>query len=93
MNKKDIKLTKIKAVADYVFLEYLSEKDQSKSAIVVSDIMKSKQPTARVVACGPDVQTIKIRDEVIFDPFVPREVEIKGRKYYILREKYIYGII
>ena len=82
------------ALNDYVFLRYDKEKDKKKSGIILSDVSKDKPATAIVEAVGPDVKHIKKGDEVIFDPFRPRQLSnVKGKELYVIQEKYVYGKI
>ena len=83
----------IKALNDFVFLSW-NEKKEDKGGIIASDVSKEKPATALVVAVGPDVKQVKKGDEVIIDPFQPRKLQkVKGKDYFILREKYVYGKI
>lgn len=82
----------MQAINDYVVLDY-QEKERKKGGIVLSDVSKSKQATAKVVAVGDKVEKIKKGDEVLFDPFSVREVTVEGKKLYIIRAQYIYCIL
>ncbi len=82
----------MKVLNDYVLLDY-QEKEQKKG-IILSDVSRSKQFTAKVVAVGELVKTIKKGDKVMFDAFSMRgEVTIEDKKYFILRENFIYLIL
>lgn len=84
---------KITALNDFVFLAWEKEEEQ-KEGIIASDVSREKPATAVVVAVGPDVKQIKEGDEVIVDPFQPRKLsKVKGKDYFIIREKYVYGKI
>lgn len=84
----------IKALNDFVFLDWSREKEEKKKGILTSDVSKEKPATAKVAAVGPDVKNIRKGDEVIVDPFQPRKLQkVKNKDYFILREKYVYGKI
>lgn len=80
----------VKPLADYIFLKF-NEKKKDEGGIVLSDVSKDKQAVATVAAIGPDVKDLKIGDEVIFNPFLPREIKVKGEKFFILKHKDIYA--
>jgi chaperonin GroES len=45
-----------------------------------------------VVAVGPHVRTIKVGDNVLFNPEDRFEVEVQGDEYVILRERDIHAV-
>jgi len=47
---------------------------------------------ARAVAVGPHVRSVKIGDNVLFNPEDRFEVEVHGEEYVILRERDIHAI-
>lgn len=47
---------------------------------------------ARVVATGPNVRTIEVGDQVLFDPENHPEVELQGADYVLLRERDVHAL-
>jgi chaperonin GroES len=47
---------------------------------------------ARVVGVGPNVRTVEPGDRVLFDPEDPREVELHGATYVMLRERDVHAV-
>ncbi len=47
---------------------------------------------AEAVAVGPHVRTVKIGDQVLFNPEDRFEVEVQGDEYVILRERDIHAV-
>ena len=47
---------------------------------------------ARTVAIGPNVRTIHVGDQVLFDPEDHPEVELQGREYVLLRERDVHAL-
>ncbi|MGD9955349.1 MAG: co-chaperone GroES [Candidatus Nanopelagicales bacterium] len=47
---------------------------------------------ARVVATGPNVRTVELGDQVLFDPESHPEVEIQAAEYVLLRERDIHAL-
>ena len=83
----------MKPLNDFVFLSYDVKKEQKNSKIVLSDVSKDKPSVATVTAIGKDVSQVKVGDEVVFNPFLPREVKIKGQTNYVLKEKDIWAVL
>lgn len=46
----------------------------------------------RVVAVGPHVRSIKVSDQVLFDPEDRAEVEVSGELYVVVRERDIHAV-
>ena len=47
---------------------------------------------AKVVAVGPNVRSVKVDDNVLFNPEDHFEVEVRGEDYLILRERDIHAV-
>jgi chaperonin GroES len=47
---------------------------------------------AQVVALGPNVRTMEIDDQVLFNPEDRYEVEVRGADYIILRERDVHAV-
>ena len=47
---------------------------------------------AQVVAAGPNVRTMEVGDQVLFNPEDRYEVEVRGHDYVILRERDIHAV-
>jgi chaperonin GroES len=47
---------------------------------------------AEAVAVGSNVRTIKVGDQVLFDPDEPAQVEVRGVEYVLLRERDIHAV-
>ena len=82
----------IKPLNDYIFLSYDKKKDEKKG-IILSDVSKEKSAFLKVEAIGDKVEKVEVGDIVIIDPFLPREIKIDNKQFYILREKDIFAII
>ena len=48
---------------------------------------------AEVKATGPNVRTMEIGDQVLFNPEDRYEVEVRGNDYIILRERDIHAVV
>jgi chaperonin GroES len=47
---------------------------------------------AEVVAIGPHVRSVRLGDQVLFNPEDRLEVEVRGEEYYILRERDVHAV-
>ena len=47
---------------------------------------------ARVVAVGANVRTVEAGDRVLFDPEDRAEVEVRGERYVLLRERDLHAV-
>lgn len=82
----------IKALNDYIFLSY-DKKKEEKSGIILSDVSKDKSAIMKVESVGDKAEKVKAGDMVVIDPFLPREIKIENKQYYIIQEKNIFAII
>jgi chaperonin GroES len=92
-----------KPLSNHVFLETVEEKKTTSSGIVLPETMEKEKPVkAKVIAVGPgkkndkgELQTmaVKIGDVVLFKKYDPDELEIEGKKYLVIDESNILGIL
>jgi len=75
---------------DYIFLTYNKEKD-TKEGIILSDVSKDKPAVFTVFAVGDLVKKVSKDDEIVIDPFIPRELTVDGKKLYVVKEKDIFA--
>ncbi len=54
--------------------------------------MSRRLAWAEIVATGPNVRTMEIGDQVLFNPEDRYEVEVRGEDYLILRERDIHAV-
>jgi len=47
---------------------------------------------AKVVAAGPNVRSMEVGDQVLFNPEDRYEVEVRGHDYIILRERDVHAV-
>lgn len=47
---------------------------------------------AQVVALGPNVRTIEVGDQVLFEPENLSNVELQGREYVLMRERDVHAV-
>ena len=93
----------IELIGDNVLIEELKEEDITKGGIVIPDTVIMKPVKGKVVAVGigrllPKTGTrltpqVKVGDIVLYGKQKISEVEYKGRKYIVIPEEFILGII
>ncbi len=93
---------KIRPLADRVVVERIEEEEVKKGGIIIPDTAKEKPQKGKVIAVGPGRKTedgkvipvdVKEGDVVIFSKYAGTEVEIDDKKYLIMREDEILGVI
>jgi chaperonin GroES len=76
--------------------------EKTAGGIVLPDTAKEKPLTGKVIATGPGklldngkraAMAVKKNDDVIYGKYAGTEVELDGKKYFILRESDVLGII
>ena len=95
----------VKAVANKLSITMLSDRvlvqippaegeRRSRSGILIPATaqVSKRLAWAEVVAVGPHVRTIKLGDQVLFNPEDRYEVEVRGDDYLILRERDIHAL-
>ena len=67
--------------------------------VVVNDLgasldgqVSGEQPAHEVVALGPNVRSMEVGDQVLFNPEDRYEVEVRGADYIILRERDVHAV-
>jgi len=93
---------KLRPLEDRVVITQLEAEEKTAGGIYLPDTAKEKPQMGRVVAAGPgklldngkrSEMSVKKNDEVIYAKYIGSEVELDGRKYVILRESDILGIV
>ena len=70
-----------------------SERKSSGGILIPATAQMGKRLTwAEVVATGPNVRSIEIGDQVLFNPEDRFEVEVRNEEYLILRERDIHAV-
>ena len=92
----------IKPIGDRVLVEHLEEKEQVRGGIIIPDSAKEKPQEAKVIALGTGkkdengkVQAfqVKVGDRVLISKYGGTEVKLEDRKYTLVREDDILGVI
>ncbi len=93
---------KLRPLDDRVIVKPSEAEEKTAGGIVLPDTAKEKPLTGKVIATGPGklldsgkraAMAVKKNDEVVFGKYAGSEVELDGKKYSILRETDILGII
>ena len=92
----------LKPLGDRVILEVQKEEEQKVGGIILAANAKEKPQTAKVIAVGEGrvldngqkvAPVVKEGDRVLFDKYAGNEVEYKGEKYLVVREKDLVAIV
>jgi len=93
---------KLKPLDDGIVIKQLEAEEKTSGGIILPDTAKEKPQIGKVVAVGPGKMldngkrgklSVKKNDEVIYGKYMGNDVEIDGKKYVIIRESDILGII
>jgi chaperonin GroES len=93
---------KLKPLDDRVVLEQLEAEEKTTGGIYLPDTAKEKPQIGKVIAVGPGkildngsraAMSVKKGDEVIYGKYMGNDVEMDGKKYVILRESDILGVV
>ncbi len=86
----------IQMLADRVLVQIPRAEGERKSRagiLIPATAQVGKRLTwAEVVATGPHVRSLKVGDQVLFNPEDRYEVEVQGQDYLILRERDIHAV-
>jgi len=92
----------LRPLDDRVVIEQSEAEERTSGGIVLPDTAKEKPQRGTVLAVGPGKLTdtgnratlsVRTGDVVLYGKYAGAEVEITGKKYYVLRESDILGIV
>ncbi len=93
---------KLKPLEDRIVIKQSEAEEKTSGGIYLPETAKEKPQIGKVVAVGPGQtldngkiakMSVKKNDEVIYAKYMGSEVEIDEKKYVILREKDVLGIV
>lgn len=93
---------KIKPVGDRILVQHIEEKEQVRGGVIIPDSAKEKPQEAKVIAVGTGAKSkdgaviafeVKVGDTVLIDKFSGSEVKLEDKKYTLVREDDILGVI
>lgn len=85
--------TPIKPLADRVVAVREETQNKTASGIFLPDNAKEKSVIANVIAIGPDVKGIKIKDRIVYKEYSTTELKINGTEYLIVKEEDVLAVI
>ncbi len=92
----------IRPVGDRVLIEHIEEKEQSRGGIIIPDSAREKPQEAKVIALGSGRKTkdgtvipfeVRVGDKVLVAKYGGSEVKIDQKKYTLVREDDILGVL
>jgi len=93
---------KIKPVGDRILVQHVEEKEQVRGGVIIPDSAKEKPQEAKVIALGTGKKgddgkvtpfEVKVGDRVLISKYGGTEVKVDERKYTLVREDDILGVI
>jgi chaperonin GroES len=89
--------TTFKPLADRVLIETVAAEEKTASGIFIPDTAKEKPLQGTVIAVGngktDEPMTVKVGDTVIYGQYSGTEIKLDNKKYLIMKEADIYGIL
>jgi len=93
---------KLRPLDDRFVIKQLDAEEKTRGGIILPDTAKEKPQIGKIIATGPGKMldngkrgkmSVKKKDEVIYGKYIGSEIEIDRKKYVILRESDILGIV
>ena len=93
---------KLKPLDDRVVIKQLEAEEKTSGGIFLPDAAKEKPQIGKIVAVGPGKildsgkrakMSVKKGDEVVYGKYMGNEIEIDSKKYVILRESDLLGVV
>ena len=89
--------TTFRPLADRVLIETVAAEEKTASGIFIPDTAKEKPLQGTVIAVGngktDEPMTVKVGDTVIYGQYSGTEIKLDNKKYLIMKEADIYGIL
>lgn len=84
---------KIKPLRDQVLIEPLKEEIKRGGIILPDTAHKERPEQGKVVAVGAESKLVKKGDVVRFKKYSDTEIEVDGKKYWVVKEEDLLAII
>ena len=93
---------KLKPLQDRVIVKQDEAEEKTKSGILLPDTAKEKPTRGKVISVGPGKLDdkgramplgVKVNDTIIYGKYSGNDIEVDGKKFVILRESEIFGIL
>ena len=93
---------KLRPLDDRIVIKQSDTEEKTTGGIILPDTAKEKPQIGKIIAIGPgkmldsgkrSKMSVKKNDKVIYAKYIGSEVEINGKKFVVLRESDILGII
>lgn len=93
---------KLIPLGDRVIIEPLSVEQTSSSGIILPTEGKEQPGMGTIIAIGPGSKNekgelvpvnVEIGNVVVFSKYIPEEVELDGKKYFVLKEESLLAVI
>lgn len=79
--------TPLKPLGDRVIAVKDEAPTKTASGLYLPDNAKEKPVMAKVVAIGPEVTTLKIKDRIVYKEYSTTELKVDGTEYLVVKEE------
>ena len=85
---------KFNPLNDRVLIETVMMSDKTASGLLyIPEVAQKRTQTGYVAAIGPNVETLRVDDVVIYDMYVGIELEDQGKKFLLVDERDVLATI
>ena len=93
---------KINPIGDRILIQHAEEKEQVRGGVIIPDSAREKPQEAKVMALGSGNKAkdggvlpfgVKVGDTVLVGKFSGSEVKLDGKKFTLVREDDILGVL
>lgn len=83
----------IKPLAEWVVAQPEAAQEKTASGIYLPENAKEKPKTAVVVAVGPKVKDVKVKDRILYKEYSTTEVKMDSDEYLLVKEEDILATV
>lgn len=83
----------IQPLADYVVAQQEEAAKKTASGLYLPEAAAEKPKTAKVVAVGKEVKSLKVGDRILFKTYGTTDVKVDGQEYMLIKEEDILATV
>lgn len=84
---------KINPLAEWVVAQPLVKEAKTASGLYLTESAKEKPVTAKVVAVGKDVKSVKAGDKILYKEYSTTEIKLEAEEYILVKEEDILATV
>ena len=84
---------KINPLAEWVVAQPVAQAAKTASGLYLTESAKEKPVTAKVLAVGKDVKSVKVGDKVLYKEYSTTEVKLEADEYILVKQEDILATV